>query len=81
MSLERKDVRFKLDPDWHSALSELAQIAGVDINDLCETVITEYIRRRVHEANLVAERTRRLGISGIGRENDPDATQPMSRSR
>lgn len=69
MSLERKDVRFKLDPDTHQALSVLAEVSHVDIGEFVEAVVAREVARRVHEAKVVAERTARLGISGSGRES------------
>lgn len=68
MSLERKDVRFKLDPDLHQALTVLAECAGCDIGVLVEQVVVGEVRRRVHEASVIAERTARLGFSGSGRD-------------
>ena len=68
MSLERKDVRFKLSPEMHQALTVLAEIAQVDIGEFVELVVQREVVRRCHEASLIAERTGRLGISGIGRE-------------
>lgn len=74
MSLERKDVRFKMSPDLHSALTVLAECAQVDIAEFVEMVVQREVVRRVHEASLIAERTARLGITGIGRE-PKDATR------
>lgn len=68
MSLERKDVRFKIDPELHQALTVLAECAGLDIGVLVEQVVVGEVRRRVHEASVIAERTARLGISGSGRD-------------
>lgn len=73
MSLERKDVRFKLHPDMHQALTVLAETAEVDIGEFCEMLIQREVVRRVHEASLIHERTARLGISGIGRESSGGA--------
>lgn len=69
MSLERKDVRFKLHPDMHQALSVLAETAQVDIGEFCEMLVQREVVRRVHEASVIHERTARLGITGIGRES------------
>ena len=69
MSLERKDVRFKLAPEMHQALTVLAEIAQVDIGEFVEMVVQREVVRRVHEANVVYERTARLGITGNGRES------------
>ena len=69
MSLERKDVRFKLAPDMHQALTVLAECAQVDIGEFVEQVVQREVVRRVHEASLIHERTVRLGIAGSGRES------------
>lgn len=68
MSLERKDVRFKLDHDQHKALGVLAQADDLDIAEWVEAVVRSEIRRRVHAATLVVDGTAGLGISGIRRE-------------
>lgn len=81
MSLERKDVRFKLDEDMHVALSEFADIDRLEKQELVEQVIVEYLQRRIRDVTLVSERLRRRGLSGNTRDRDPDATQPMKRER
>jgi hypothetical protein len=68
MSLERKDVRFKIAPDLHQALSVLAEISQVDIGEFCELIVRREVVRRVHEASVIAEKTSRLGISSHARE-------------
>ena len=68
MSLERKDVRFKLDPEQHQALTVLADVDGVDLGEWVERIVWKEIARRVHEATVIATRTGRLGISGKNRE-------------
>lgn len=69
MSLERKDVRFKLAPDMHSALAVLAEVTQVDIGEFVEMIVAREVLRRVHEANVVHERTACLGINGNRRES------------
>jgi hypothetical protein len=69
MSLDRKDVRFKLAPEVHAALSVLAECALVDIGEFVEMVVQREVVRRVHEASLIHERTARLGLAGISRES------------
>ncbi len=64
MSLERKDVRFKMAVDMHQALTVLADLAQVDIGELCESIVQREVVRRVHEATVISERTARLGITG-----------------
>jgi len=72
MALERKDVRFKLDPDDHAALKAICDVAGVDVGDFVESIVVPEIRRRVHDAIELAGRLARRGISGKNRE-DPGA--------
>jgi hypothetical protein len=69
MSLERKDVRFKLHPDVHQALTVLAEVRGVDIGELVESIVVRDVVKEVHEATVVAQRTAALGISGKSRES------------
>jgi hypothetical protein len=69
MSLERKDVRFKLAADVHGALAVLAECAQVDIGEFVEVVVQREVLRRVHEASVISERAARLGITGNGRES------------
>jgi len=68
MSLERKDVRFKVAPDMHQALTVLAEVAQVDIGEFVESLVVCEVAKRVHEATVIHERTARLGIAGSGRE-------------
>ena len=71
MALERKDLRLKLDVDVHSALQVLADVDNVLLCELSEQVLVDYVRRRIHDATLVAEKTARLGISGNGGDSTP----------
>lgn len=64
MALERKDVRFKIDPDMHAALTALAEIAGKDLGEMCEQIVCGEVEKRLHAATVLVERTKRLGISG-----------------
>jgi hypothetical protein len=73
MSLERKDVRAKLDPDMHRALQVLARIEGLTDGEWVEQVIVPVIMRRVHEASLIAAEARLAGITGNIRESSGDA--------
>jgi hypothetical protein len=69
MALDRKDVRAKLDPDDHKALSVIAEADGLDIADFVEQELLRVIRKRVHSAKLIASGTSGLGITGIFRES------------
>jgi hypothetical protein len=68
MALERKDVRAKLDPDMHAALAVLAEVDQLDIGEFIERELVRVVRDRVHAASVIADRTARLGITGISRE-------------
>ena len=68
MSLERKDIRAKLAPDMHAALSILADVAGLELSEFIERELVQVIHDRVHAATVVAERAARLGITGNRRE-------------
>lgn len=68
MSLERKDVRFKMTHDMHQALSVLAECAQLDIGEFVESIVQREVMRRVHEASVIADKTSRLGLTGRGRE-------------
>lgn len=68
MSLDRKDVRIKLDPDQHAALTVVADVDHLDIGEWVERVVRRELARRVHESNVIATRTAGLGISGKNRE-------------
>lgn len=68
MSLDRKDVRFKLNPADHAALSVLAEVADADIGEFVELIVTRELARRIHAAKVIAERTACWGTSGNRRE-------------
>ncbi len=62
--LDRKDVRFKLDPNTHAALSVVADADTLDIGEWVERLVSSEVARRVHVYTVAADRLRRLGISG-----------------
>lgn len=68
MSLDRKDVRAKLAPEMHQALTVICEVDGVDIGEFIERELVRIIRQRLHDASVLAEQTRNLGISGKARE-------------
>lgn len=68
MSIERKDVRAKLDPEIHAQLRAICEIDGVDMGDFIEAALLPVIAKRVHDAMLLAQRIQRLGTSGNDRE-------------
>lgn len=64
MSLDRKDLRIKLDPDDRTGLTLLAESEGRELADWAERVLVREIRRRVHAAMVLAKKAERLGIAG-----------------
>ena len=64
MSLERKDVRCKLDPEVHAAFKAISELDGKDVGELTETLIVEFVTRRIHDATVLADAVARLGIAG-----------------
>lgn len=69
MSLERKDVRFKLSAEDHARLKAICEIEETDIDDFIEALVVPVVRKRVHEAIELADRIQRSGISSHCREN------------
>jgi hypothetical protein len=69
MSLDRKDVRFKVDHDTHAALAAIAEADGVDIAELVERWVSAEVTRRVHAATLIHDRVARLGKAGTRRDS------------
>jgi len=68
MSLERQDARTKLDPSDHAALVAICDVEGVTIAEFIERLLVPVIRKRIHDATVLAEKTAHLGISGKNRE-------------
>lgn len=64
MSLERKDLRLKLDAEDHQALALCAEAEAQELAEWAERVLVRAVRRRLHAAMVLAEKARRLGISG-----------------
>jgi hypothetical protein len=66
MSLERLDVRFKLNPDDHAALRILCDARGCEIQEFIEELVTAEVNRRINEASLIMRELQRRGLSGTG---------------
>jgi hypothetical protein len=64
MSLERKDVRAKLDPELHAALVEICALDGVEIAEFIESLLVPVIRKRCCDAIALAKTLERQGFSG-----------------
>lgn len=67
--LDRKDVRAKLRPDVHAAMAVVADADGLDHGEWIERLIEREVRRRVHEATVIAAAAARLGIAGNSGES------------
>lgn len=68
MSLDRKDIRAKLDPQRHAQLKAICEVDNVDMGDFIEAVLIPVIEQRVHDAMVLASALQRLGKTGSGRE-------------
>ncbi len=68
MALERKDIRAKLDPELHAALKAMCDLDGVDMGEWIEAQLVPVIKKRIHDATVLADQFQRLGITGNGRE-------------
>lgn len=64
MTVERKDLRVKLDADDHTGLQLLAEADQCELSEWAERLLKREIRRRVHAAMVLADKAKRLGISG-----------------
>jgi hypothetical protein len=69
MALERRDGRFKMDPDVYEALAHVAEAHNMDIGEFVESEMAKIVRDEVHRANVIAARTASLEIPGIFRES------------
>ena len=69
MSLERKDIRAKLDPDTHAQLKAICDVDGVDMGDFIEACVLPVVQKRVHDAMVLTDALQRQGITGNNRES------------
>jgi hypothetical protein len=68
MAIERKDVRAKLDEEWHRALAVVSDADHQDIGEWVEELIVRELKRRIHDAHAIAAATQHLGKTGRNRE-------------
>ena len=73
MALERKDIRAKLDAELHAALKAMCDLDGVDMGEWIEAQLVPVIKKRIHDATVLATEFQRLGITGSGREKRGEA--------
>jgi hypothetical protein len=67
MSLERKDVRFKLPADIKELLDAIAIARGRDLGELVEGWVVAAIEKEVDEASVLMRQLDRLGKAGRAR--------------
>lgn len=72
MSLERKDVRPRLNADYHALLQEVADYYGLDINEWAGRVLVAALQKEAHRASELARRMEKRGITRIARDSAPD---------
>lgn len=68
MSLDRKDIRAKLDPEWHEALVKICARDGIDVGEFVEREIQRVLAERIHGWILDSHVFEGLGITGKLRE-------------
>lgn len=69
MSIERKDVRAKLDPEVHEALSRICERDGVDLGVYVEDLIEKTVMDELHKYMLSRSKFEDLGLIGKIRES------------
>jgi hypothetical protein len=69
MSLDRKDVRAKLDPEYHEALTKMAAKASMDIGEFIERELVRLIDERLHAYIKDEVDFEPLGLTGKIRES------------
>lgn len=67
MALARKDIRAKLDADYHARLVAICEVDKIDMGVWIEAVLLPMIDKRVHDAIQLARQLPRPGISGKDR--------------
>lgn len=68
MSLERVDIRAKLDPDMHEALVAICDAKRLTLGEFIEALVVPEITRLVHEATVITEKLRISGTNGKNRD-------------
>lgn len=73
MSLPRKDIRAKLDPDMHEALVAVCERERCEIAEFVEFVLVEVLKRELHASSLLSPIADRLKKAGIALHDAPIA--------
>lgn len=79
MSLDRQDVRAKLDPDIKAGLKILCDVQGITEAQFIEAVLVPIIRQRIHDASLIAAKATLQGITGNNRESSGELARGSNR--
>lgn len=64
MSLDKKDVRCKLSPEAHEALSAVADYHDKDLGEFASFLLERAVLGEAHAAKVMAERAARWGKAG-----------------
>lgn len=67
MTLERQDVRGKIDADLHEALLAICEAKGITQAEFIESLVVPEIKRLIHEATVIADRVRHIPAAGNNR--------------
>ena len=68
MSLDRQDVRAKLDAELHEFLLAICDAKGITVGEFIENLLVPEIQRLVHEDTVIFERIERIPTPGKTRE-------------
>lgn len=78
MSLPRKDIRTYLDSDIHEALSHIADLEHLELQEFVERELVRIVRSKLHEASELHRLTAHLGLT----RNQPELPgMPAKRGR
>lgn len=69
MSLDRKDVRLKISPEAHQALTAIAELNEKDISEFASLLLERALLGEVHVARVIAQRMAQWGKSGNAGES------------
>ena len=64
MSLDRKDVRLKISPEAHRALSAIADLHEKELSEFASFLLERALLGEVHATKVIAERMARWGKAG-----------------
>lgn len=64
MSLELVDVRVKVSPEAHAALSAFAEADGIEVGELTRNILQSWAEKRIRAASVLQRRLKAAGIVG-----------------